>query len=268
MQLPPAEEDHLITQKGVSPMDTALLVALSHQSAMRRQLDVVANNVANMHTTAFKKESVMFQQHLVNLKGVEGPEGQGIAFVIDKGVKRDQAEGAHLHTGNPLDVAISGDAFFEVIGKDGNVKYTRNGHFRMDNEGFLILSSGERLLSVDGNEIQFTEEDVTITIQSDGRIVAESGDLGQLALSSFANADALKKAGNGLYTSTQQPTPLDPDATPPKVQQFMLESSNVNPIEEVTRMITILRSYQKVSKLMTKSDDMRKNAINTLGKIK
>lgn len=249
-------------------MDTALFVALSHQSAMRRQLDVVANNVANMHTTAFKKESVMFQQHLVNLEGVDGPEGQGIAFVIDKGVKRDQAEGAHLHTGNPLDVAISGDAFFSVNGKDGQVKYTRNGHFRMDNEGFLILSSGERLLSEDGNEIQFTEEDITITIQTDGRVVAESGDLGKLALSQFANSDALKKAGNGLYTTTQQPDAIDPDAQPPKVQQFMLESSNVNPIEEVTRMINILRSYQNVNKLMTKSDDMRKNAINTLGKMK
>lgn len=249
-------------------MDTALFVALSHQSAMRRQMDVVANNIANMNTTAFKKESVMFQEFVQELDNGELGTSQ-ISYVLDFGVARDFTEGAHTYTSNPMDVAITGPGFIEVTGDDGDIKYTRNGHLMLDPDGFIITSTGQRVHDTAGGEIQLQPGDNIMTIMENGLIITENAEepLGPLSLYEFDNAQALKKLGDNLYETTAEPKTYGQDEVKQsKFLQFMLEGSNVNAIEEVTRMIHISRSYQSVAKMLSESKDMRKDAINQLGR--
>lgn len=250
-------------------MDTALFVALSHQAAMRRQLDVVANNIANMSTTAFKKESVMFQEYLQELDSGELGKSQ-VSYVLDYGVARDFKEGVHTYTSNPMDVAITGPGFLAVNGEDEEVKYTRNGRLGLDPEGFVVISTGERVLDETGAEIQLDPGDNIRTISETGMILTENAPepLGPLMLAEFENLQSLKKLGNNLYETKEEPRDDydDENLKKSKLLQFMLEGSNVNAIEEITRMIEISRSYQSVAKLMNESKDIRKDAINQLGR--
>ncbi|RMF12631.1 MAG: flagellar hook-basal body complex protein, partial [Alphaproteobacteria bacterium] len=106
-------------------MDTTLYVGLSHQMAMRRNMDILANNVANMNTTAFKKENVIFQEYLVEMDDTSVPTARMVAYVHDTALIRDFSEGEFKATGNPLDFALSGKNFFRVALPDGTERYTR-----------------------------------------------------------------------------------------------------------------------------------------------
>ena len=126
-------------------METTTLIALSRQGGLRRQLDIVANNIANTHTNGFKAERVMFVEHLVKSPGGQRLLGRKLAYVRDIATLVDFSEGPVEGTGNPLDLAITGEGFFVVQTEDGE-RYTRNGRFKLDDGGQLVNQNGESLL--------------------------------------------------------------------------------------------------------------------------
>src|ERR1700692_5092380 len=130
-------------QKGSrAPMDSTLLISLSHQIASYRSMDVIANNIANVSTPAFQREEATFQEFVVNVPPAEGQVGtQSLSFVKDTGMVRDLSEGRLDTTGAPFDIAIHGKGYFVVQTENGE-RYTRNGHFTLNEAGQIVTSNG------------------------------------------------------------------------------------------------------------------------------
>jgi flagellar basal-body rod protein FlgF len=232
-------------------------IVLSRQMAIQRQMDVIANNIANMSTTAFKTERVLFEEFLM-----ETETGENLAYVRDFGTSRDVTQGEFQPTSNPLDVAISGPGYFSVETADG-IRYTRSGQFRLDTEGFLITASGHKILDNAQQPISLAGGDAVLDIASDGTISNSAGTIGKLGLVSFLNEQTLLPVGDGLYQTEEAPTPVD-DVS---VVQGMVESSNVVPILEMTRMIQATRAYKSSTEILSKDDDIRQQTINRLGRV-
>ena len=238
-------------------MNNTILVALSQHTALRLQMAVIANNIANSNTAGFKSERVTFATHLKDMGG-----GQKLAFVKESGIVRDPSDGPLMVTGNPFDLAIRGDAFFRVDTPQGE-RLTRGGQFRLDADGALVTANGYPVLGKNGLPLLIAPGDATITIARDGRVASESGEIGRLGLVTFDSGDELTKLGGGLYASDAEPIPSD-DA---EVVQGAIEASNVQPIVEMTRMIALLRSYQSAQSLAEKEDELKRRAIGTLASV-
>ncbi|MCG8506963.1 MAG: flagellar basal-body rod protein FlgF [Sphingomonadales bacterium] len=244
-------------------MDTTLYVGLSHQTAMRRKLDVVANNIANMNTTAFRKESIMFQDFVMQMQGTANPELKDVSYVLDYGLLRHLSDGQMVATANPLDVAISGPGYFTVENENGDTYYTRNGHFTLSNNGYLTTSAGYYLLDENGNRIAIAAEDSNLEFAGDGSLSTRDGVLTKITVVDFPDTQNLKKIGDTLFQTDQAPTPSEGA----RLAQGMIEGSNVNPIHEVTEMIDVLRSYQSTERMLNNYQEMRQRAITDLGKV-
>lgn len=238
-------------------MENTVLAVISQQVGARRQMDVIANNIANAGTIGFKSERVVFTEYLQDIGN-----GQTISFVKDAAVVRDFSDGSIMVTGNPLDVAIRGEGFFQVETLDG-IRYTRNGRMRLDGDGTLVTSNGYAVLSKDELPILTIPGDTQIVISADGTVSSESGELGTLAVVAFENTYELRKLGNGLYESDILPSP----ATDATIVQGAIENSNVEPILEMTRMIALLRNFQGSQTMADQEDDLRRRAINVLGSV-
>lgn len=238
-------------------IENAILVGLSRQVALRRQMDIVANNIANMNTVGFRAEQVMFREFLVDTK-----EGDKISYVQDFGVAMDVADGPLQSTSNPMDVAISGPGYLVVQTADGE-KYTRNGHLRLDDQGRLVTQDGNPILDEEGKEIEFEDPTIAIDISRDGTITAADGETFRLQVVGFDNQQDLEKAEGGLYETDQAPFEIDD----PQVLQGMLESSNVNAITEMTRMISVQRSYEAMQQMVKSDHDIQRDAIGRLGQV-
>lgn len=249
-------------------MDTALFVSLAHRSALKRKMEVVAHNIANMSTTAFKKEQVMFKEYLMDAPGTLSGK---VSTVIDYGVSRTMTEGAVVNTNNPLDVFISGKAYLSVEAQNGDTVYTRNGRMTLDNEKFLTLLSGEKVLDEGGAPIQFEEEVTDIVFSNDGTISVTLGDgeteeLGKLGFVKFNNEASLKRMGTSLFRSAENPEAADPAEF--SIRHKAFEGSNVNAIEEITKMIEIQRAYERAGRSTNNYEEMRKDSLKRLAQVR
>jgi flagellar basal-body rod protein FlgF len=248
-------------------MDNALLVGLSRQVALQRELDVVANNLANLNTNGFKGESVRFEEYLSSPARADHfplPDRR-VSFVQDRATLADFSQGPLQNTGSPLDVAISGDGFL-VVDTPGGERYTRNGALSRNATGELVTSDGYRVRGANG-AIQFDQNDNDIFIARDGAISAQNGnqiaDRGKIRVVRFNDPQLLSKEGLGLFSAgTQQPQAVTPATT---IVQGALEKSNVSPVLEMSRMIEVTRAYTSLTNLMTSTDQLRRTAINKLG---
>ena len=244
-------------------MDNALYVGLSRQMVLKRQMDIVANNIANADTNGFKVESLM-------TKEVPGPpaftlEGpRPVKFVGDDGVARDFGQGSLRRTDAPFDVAVDGQGFFKVNTKAGD-RFTRDGHFRLDDNGKLTTQAGDPVADDGGGEIVLDPLKGEVTVASDGTVSQGTDRVAKLGVYQFASLGALEKTGDNLYknSSNQQPTP----AAAAKVRQGMLEGSNVNSILEITRMIEVSRAYEQTTQMMSSQADLSRNSVARLGRI-
>lgn len=241
-------------------METTTLIALSRQSGLQRQLDIVANNIANMNTTGFKGEKMMFVEHLVKSRGGESLLGSKLSFVRDIATMTDFTEGPMEKTGNPLDLAISSEGFFVVQTEDGE-RYTRNGRFQLDDGGQLVNQNGEPVLSTGNQPFFLGPEDTEIAISRDGTVSTNNGDLGRLRLVQFDNPQQLKRSAGGLFSSEEPPR----DVESPDIVQGMLEGANIQPIFEMARMIKIHRTYDGVRSLIDKEDQRIRQMIREMG---
>lgn len=238
-------------------MENTILAVISRQMSIQREMDTLANNIANSSTDGFKSERMRFAEHLVDIGN-----NQTIAFVKDAGVIRDFSDGPLRSTGNPLDVAIRGEGFFEIETEDG-VLYTRSGRLHLDPIGMLINAEGQAVLGTDGLPIITFPGDTAIVIDPNGRVTSESGELGYLSLVAFDDLSKMVKVGNGLY-DTNQDTLVADEST---IVQGSLEGSNVVSITEMTRMISLLRSYQASQALGDQEHDLRRKAISVIGSV-
>jgi flagellar basal-body rod protein FlgF len=249
-------------------MQNALYVGLSRQIALHREMDVIANNLANMDTNGFKADGVTFEEFLSSNARVNrsSPADQRVSFVRESGSITDFSQGTLQQTGGALDLAIRGEGYFVVDTPQGE-RYTRNGSFTLNDKGELVNQQGYRVRGQNG-PLQFDQQDHSITFAREGTITAITGnqnqviERGKLRLVRFDNQNALVREGNGLYGAGGQAPQNVKETT--SLTQGALEKSNVNPIIEMSRMLEVMRAYQSLSNMMTKADDLRKTAIDKL----
>lgn len=243
-------------------MENAQLIGLSRQVALRRQLDVVANNMANINTSGFKNEALLFEEYVMPVasdKDFAYPD-QPLSYTQDWATVHDFATGAIMQTGGTFDVALQGDGFLTVQTPDGP-RYTKNGELKLDNTGLLVTNNGNPVLSR-GGEVRFGPEETDITFGEDGSILSSAGNKGELAIVRFDNPQILAREGNNLFSGGE---PIQ-DRTTQVIHGFV-ERSNVSGITEMANMIRINRAYQSLAQIMKRQDDLRSQAIQTLGKI-
>lgn len=244
-------------------MENAQLISLSRQMALQRQMDVVANNLANINTTGFKGEQILFEQYLMPVardKDFTYPD-QPLHYVEDWATIHDMSNGAITLTGNPLDVALNGEGFLTVSTPVGD-RYTRSGALQISNEGTLVDIDGNPVMA-EGGQVQFDDSDTDITISPTGVISTNNGTKGRLAIVEFASPEMLTREGNNLYAAMEGTEGLP--ATRTKVAQGAIERSNVSGVAEMTEMIRVSRAYESIANTMQKQDDMRRTAIQRLG---
>jgi flagellar basal-body rod protein FlgF len=243
-------------------MDNASLVTLSYQLAAFRSMDVIANNIANVSTPGFKRESTKFEELVQQVRPSDDPGSpRTLSFVRDAGVVRDLSEGSLQTTGSPFDLAISGKGYFAVQTAAGE-RYTRNGHFTLNADGIIVNEQGDPLLG-DGGPISISTDDGNITIGADGTVTGKQGQIAKVRLVDFADERAMTKEGASLYSTTQTPI----SAANAVLSQGMLETSNVQPVVEISRMIEVMRSYEATATLSQSTDDMKRQAIQKLGTV-
>lgn len=237
-------------------MESPGYIILSRQTALRREMSIVANNIANMNTTGFKAEMALYDNF-----EVKDSTGRKHDFVVDLGSVRDPRVGAMQPTGNPFDLAIGGEGFF-VIAEGTETFYTRNGSFAVDSEGKFVTNSGGAVLDENGNPILLPAGTKETTITKDGLVQADGDEIGTLNIVKFENSQDMKKRGNGYLTTEQKATPLEKK----NVLQGMLEGSNVQSMTELTRLIEIHRAYERASKIVKQEDERQRDMIRRLGR--
>lgn len=243
-------------------MENTSLVALSRQLVLRNRLDVIANNVANLNTAGFKRQSLESDEYRMTAASANiFPRGsQDISYVEDWTTVTDFDPGDVDVTGNPLDVAIDGDAFFVVQTPDGE-RYTRAGAFQLDPDGRLVTPDGHPVLG-EGGEIVFAPNEADIVIGRDGSIATNAGPRGRLRLAAFEDNRLLEKVGDNLFAGG----PALP-AAGAGVRQGAVERSNVQAVVEMTRLIDVTRAYESVSRMIASLEDLRSEAITALGDV-
>ena len=243
-------------------IENAQLIGLSRQMALQRHMDMVANNIANVNTTGFKAEQVLFEEFKmpVAAHGDFSGDDQTLSYVQDWATIQDFSDGAMVQTGGPLDVAIAGDGFFTVQTAGGE-RWSRSGAFQLNNEGTLVDLSGNPVMG-EGGQIQFGPEETDINIAADGTVSSSEGAKGKLRIVEFADQQALTREGNNLMSGG---TPIA--ATNSRVLQGFTEKSNVSGVAEMAEMIRVTRAYESIASLGQKQDDMRRDAIKRLGSV-
>lgn len=250
-------------------MDISTYVLLSHEQALRRRLDVAANNMANSETAGFRRERPVFREYVEKMEGgtpaTVPQNARKTAFVQDYRASMDTRSGAFQRTGNPLDIMIEGPGWLSVQGANGEVAYTRAGFLKVSEGGELVISTGQTVLDEGGQPIAIPPDALpTLAIGPDGTLSAQTGPLARIGVTVFDDEGALTPRGDGLMTgSNGRPLP----ATETRITSGGVEGSNVQPIVETTELIDILRSYQSSMAINNAINELRKDAISRLGRI-
>jgi flagellar basal-body rod protein FlgF len=273
-------------------------VPLSGQIAQQRKVETIANNVANANTPGFKKDQIVFKEHLTALtRGSDdvhiprkefSPEdfyhtqGGENAFVEVAGTYTQHEQGQLVPTNNPFDVALNGKGFLEVLTPQG-VRYTRAGALSLSKEGELVTNHGFKVLSpvnVSAEELRSpasvnvppVEERIIklppnepITISREGTILTKQGQVGALSVVEFKDTQALRKEGNNLFINPDELNTVRLEVAT-TVNQGFIEGSNVNAIEEMSELIKAHRHFESIQKAINAYDSITGKAVNELNK--
>ncbi len=256
----------------------ALWTAASGMVAQQLNVDTIANNLANVNTAGFKKTRVDFQDLLYQTLRVPGaPAAEGVqvptGLQVGLGVRpaatmKIFTQGTFQHTGNPLDLVIEGDGFFQVLLPDGSRAYTRAGAFKIDSQGNIVTSDGYPLEP----PITVPSDAIDISIGADGTVAVtlpgqdQPQTIGKIELARFPNPAGLEAIGHSLFRATAasgQPTTGTPGLNGfGTITQGVLELSNVVVVEEMVNMITAQRAYEASAQAIKISDEMLHMANN------
>jgi flagellar basal-body rod protein FlgF len=240
-------------------MENLSYIGLSRQMALRSLMDVTANNIANMSTPGFKAQSMQFKEYLNSAT----TEGEKVSEVQEAGTYTDHSQGVLSPTYNKLDVALQGEGYFAVETPEGT-RYTRAGSFSLNSNGEIVTKSGHQVQSDGGGPLALQPGASNVTISEDGTVSSELGGVGKLKVVNFENENKLKPAGDNMY-SAEGATEVPVEK--PKVTQGMLESSNVQPIVEMNKMIELLRMYQSTQSMLMTDHDLARGMIQKLTKV-
>lgn len=251
----------------------ALAIAATGMNAQQLNLEVIANNIANINTTGFKRARAEFTDLLYQAERLEGVPNQGNQNIIPEGahiglgvktaaIRSIHTQGALANTGNDYDIAISGQGWFQIEGADGQIRYSRAGAFNTNADGQIVTVEGFLLSPA----MTVPQNMVELIVNNSGQVFAriegqmDLEELGQLTLATFANEAGLKPIGDNLFEQT--PASGDPVIGVPgdpgygTLKQGYLENSNVDPVKEITEMISAQRAYEMNSKVIQAADEM------------
>ena len=246
-------------------MDNTKYIALSRQMGLWKQMNIVSNNMANMNTAGYKQDDAVFSSYIVKTEGAKGFGQVPLYFTQDFGTFKDFQEGAFQETGNSLDVALQGDAFFAIETPHGEM-YTKKGQFSLDANGMIVTKDGDALLSENNEPFFFAPGETEITITESGDVMTENGVIGRLKLATFADNQKLLKVAGTMFENTDG-NPMEIGNDNIRVAQGVIEKSNVNPIEEMTKLIKVQRSYEYVQQMIDNEHDRLSNTISTYAQL-
>lgn len=238
-------------------MESTGLILLSQQTALQRQVEVLANNIANANTTGFKNQRMLFQTQPMATQFDDT-----LHFVIDRATMRDTTTGPMVRTGNELDFALQGAGYFAVRTKQGT-QYTRAGSFGLNNDGDVVTQEGDAVLSADGQALNIPQDANQISLDATGRLLTDKGEVGRLKVVTFKQEQAMQETGNSLYKTNE----AGQDATDTRVVQGAIEQSNVRPVIEMTQLTQAVRAYQQTANMIQSEHDRLRSAIRTLGRV-
>lgn len=241
-------------------MQTGMYVALSSQIALERRLTTIADNMANVTTVGFRGTDIKFDEVLSN---TQNDMNAKVAFVSQGNDYLSTRNGELDHTGNPLDFAVKGDAWFAISTPAGQT-LTRDGRFTIKETGELVSSRGYSVLDAGGSPIQLNRAGGPPSVGDDGKIFQDGREVGTLGLFTADISKGYLRAENAGVIPTDRAQPVV-DRQDVGVVQGYLEQSNVNGIGQMTELIQVNRAFESVSNLMTDSESSLKDAIKTLG---
>ncbi|MCQ8780905.1 flagellar basal-body rod protein FlgF [Mangrovibrevibacter kandeliae] len=238
-------------------MQSALPVALSAQLATEKRLETIANNIANARTVGFRAEEVKFEQLLSEAGSTP------VAFASKGETFISTRTGELSQTGNTLDMAVNGDAWFGIQGANGTV-YTRDGRMRVSEAGELQTLNGEAILDAGGAPMLIDPNGGPLNVARDGMITQGGQQLGAVGLFTIPANAKLSRAGTSGVVPDIAAVPLL-DFAQAGVMQGYVEGSNVNPVLEMTRLITVQRAFESAAKLLQDSEGSLNDAVKSLG---
>ena len=267
-------------------------VPLSGQIAQQRKVETIANNIANANTAGFKKDQLAFKEHLTSLSKngevIDLPrkewspddfyrsQGGENAFVKVDGSYTDFKQGALSPTNNPLDFALSGKGFFEVLTPQG-IRYTRNGSFSLGKNGELITSQGFKLLGrvseeqeqTNGNDdaiearIIKVPTDKGFSVSTSGEVFSSNGKVADISVVEFKDPHALRKQGQNLFINNDSTNIVRNDIET-VVRQNFIEGSNVNAIKEMSELINAHRHFENIQQAIKTYDQISGRIVNDI----
>ena len=237
-------------------MDNAGYVALSRQSGLMRQMQIVANNIANASTTGFRKEGMMFSEFIVQT----GDQQPSLSMATGDVRETVLAQGGLSRTGGTFDLAIEGPGFFQLETQNGK-SLTRAGSFTPNENGELVSWDGARLLDAGGAPVFVPPDASSISIASDGTLSADGRALSQIGLYQPSDKAALSRLDGVRFQASGALEPVEGSS----ILQGFLEESNVNPVQEISRMIEVQRAYEMGQTLLDREDQRIRNVIQTIG---
>lgn len=241
-------------------MDLASTITLSRMDADMRAMDVIANNLANAATPGFKAEHMQFAAWLARQPAGAAPGGESsIALAQDRATWRERSAGALNHSGNPLDLAISGGGYFTVNTPRGP-RLTRDGRFGLLPNGTIADSEGDPLLDATGQPITVSVGDTNLSVAGDGTLSSENGQIAKIGVVAPADPNAMTAEGATQFRA-DSPTA---QVTQPQIVQGAVEESNVQAVTEMTRMIEAQRRFQFMTQFIQAESDRQNAAIDKL----
>lgn len=238
-------------------MSSGMYVSLSGQLALEKRLESIANNVANMNSVGYRAEGVKFDS-VISHAG-----GQDVAFAGGAEGYVSRRAGSMMPTGNPLDVAVQGDGWLAIETPSGTA-YTRDGRMHLSNAGELLTVSGYRVLDRGGSPVLVDPSAGAVVIADDGMIMQGDRQLGGLGLFLISDQAQLVRHDNAAVIPDIPPEPVV-DLVGNGVRQGFVEGANVNPIQEMTRMIAVSRAFEAAASAVREQEDTTQQAIRVLG---
>lgn len=241
-------------------MENSTYIALSRLTAQSRAMDVIAGNLANMSTPGYRAERVQFADWLSAQTRTSIAAGdRQLAYAQDRATWRDRAEGTLTQTGNPLDLALSGDGYFTVQTPNGT-RLTRAGRFTLQADGTVSDEAGNALLDSNNQPIRLAPADTKLTVTADGALSSQNGPIAKIAVVAASDPNRLTAEGGRLLRAD---VPTAPVAVP-RIVQGAVEDSNVQPVAELVRMMSTERDFQFATQFVEQEGQRRQNAIDKI----
>jgi flagellar basal-body rod protein FlgF len=241
-------------------MDNATSITLSRLVAQSRAMDVIAGNLANMSSPGYRAERVVFADWLSPQNGTSIVHGdRQLAFTQDRATYRDRAEGTLTHTGNPLDLALSGDGYFTVSTPSGT-RLTRAGRFTLQSDGTVADEAGNALLDANSQKLHVAAADTQLTVSADGALASQNGPIGKIAVVQPNDPNRMQAEGGRLFNPGGPTTSV----TTPKMVQGAVEDSNVQPMAELVRMMSTERDFQFATQFVEQEGQRQQSAIDKI----